>query len=163
MRVEKDKTKSSLPQRRSIRLSTHNYQWTASYFITIRAHHHEPVFEIPELFSIVTQQWTDLSTRFPHIQLDEYIVMPDHMHSIVHLVTTETTSPPLQQVIGAYKSLTTVEWFRYVKTHNVEWQGLLWQKRFHDHVIRDVSDLEQKRQYIRENPLRWQTHTNPYK
>ena len=85
------------------------------------------------------------------------------MYSIVHLVTTETTSPPLQQVIGAYKSLTTVEWFQYVKTHNVEWQGLLWQKRFHDHVIRDVSDLEQKRQYIRENPLRWQTQTNPYK
>ena len=63
MRMEKDKTKSSLPQRRSIRLSTHNYQWTASYFITIRAHH-EPVFEIPELFSMVTQQWMNLPNRF---------------------------------------------------------------------------------------------------
>lgn len=153
---------SSLLRRRSIRLSTHNYQWTASYFITIRAHHHQPVFEMPELCTIVTQQWTNLPTRFSHVQLDEYIIMPDHMHGILHILTTETTSPPLKQILGAYKSLTTVEWFQHVKTHNAEWQGLLWQKGFYDHIIRDVADLEQKRQYIRDNPLGRKAHTNPY-
>ncbi len=160
--MHKDTNQSSLPKRRSTRLRTHNYQWSASYFITIRANHHQPAFDMPELSIILHQQWKDIPTRFPHVHLDEYVIMPDHMHGILHFCVTDTTTPALKNVIGAYKSLTTVLWFRYIKTHNVHWQGLLWQRSFHDHVIRDAADLEQKRQYIRDNPLRWRTHTDPY-
>jgi putative transposase len=154
--------RDQLPQRHSTRLARHNYRWTASYFVTIRRAHHQPVFDIPELHAIVENTWNTLPTRFACVSLDDYVVMPDHFHAILHFLVTDTPAPSLGQVIGAYKSITTVKWFDYIKTHNVYWSGLLWQRNYHDHVIRDAHDLEQKRLYIRNNPLRWETETNPY-
>ena len=151
-----------LPRRRSFRLQGHNYQWTASYFVTIRSEHHEPVFDMPELQSIVVETWLALPERFPYVQLDEYIVMPDHMHGILHFSATAENVPSLGRVIGAYKSLTTVAWLRHVKTHNIFWKGNLWQRNYHEHILRDLTDLEQKREYIRKNPVRWQEKPNPY-
>ena len=159
--MEKETDIFSLPQRHSTRLPNHNYRWSASYFVTIRANHHEPVFEMPELHQIVQEQWDALPTRFAHVQLDEFVIMPDHIHGILHFQTSDTASPSLGRVIGAYKSLTSVLWFRYVKEHNVFWKGVLWQRSFHDHILRDANDLEQKRQYIRNNPVRWK-ESNPY-
>jgi putative transposase len=151
-----------LPQGRSMRLPGHNYAGTASYFLTLRSEHHEPVFDMPELRTIVEEGWEALPARFPHVRLDTYIVMPDHMHSILHCMGADSKTPALGQVIGAYKSLTTLAWLKYVKTHTISWSGLLWQDNFHDHVIRDMKDLEQKREYIRKNPIRWQQNPNRY-
>ena len=151
-----------LPRRRSIRLKGHNYSWTASYFITLRSEHHEPVFEMPELQSIIIEAWLALPVRFPHVQLDEYVIMPDHMHGILHFCVSDVQMPALGRVIGAYKSLTAIAWLRYIETHNVSWSGNLWQRNYHEHIIRDASDLAQKREYIRKNPLRWQQNPNPY-
>ncbi|HVB23560.1 MAG TPA: transposase [Ktedonobacteraceae bacterium] len=151
-----------LPQGRSLRLKGHNYAGPASYFLTIRSEHHEPVFEMPELRGIVEEGWKALPARFPHVRLDSYIVMPDHMHSILHVVVNKEKVPPLGSVIGAYKSLTTNAWLEYVKTHNISWSGNLWQDNFNDHVIRDNRDLVQKREYIRLNPIRWEQYPNRY-
>ena len=151
-----------LPHGRSLRLKGHNYAGPASYFLTMRSEHHEPVFEMPELRAIVEERWEALPTRFPHVRLDSYIVMPDHMHSILHFVVSEKVPAALGGVIGAYKSLTTVAWLEYVKTHNISWSGKLWQDNFNDHVIRDNRDLVQKREYIRKNPIRWQYYPNRY-
>ncbi len=160
--MEKSGEQWKLPQRRSMRLPGHNYAWTASYFLTLRSEHHEPVFDIPELRTIVEEGWEALPARFSHVRLDSYIVMPDHMHGILHFEGTSSKAPALGQVIGAYKSLTTVAWLKYVKTHTISWSGNLWQDNFHDHVIRDNRDLVQKREYIRLNPIRWQQHPNRY-
>ena len=160
--MEKSLDQWKLPQRRSMRLLGHNYAGTASYFLTLRSEHHEPVFDMSELRTIVEKSWEALPARFPHVRLDSYIVMPDHMHGILHFAGSGSKTPALGQVIGAYKSLTTVAWINYVKTHTVSWSGLLWQDNFHDHVIRDYKDLEQKREYIRKNPIRWQQQPNRY-
>ena len=154
--------RSELPRRRSLRLPQHNYRWTASYFVTIRSEHHEPVFDMPELRSIVEEGWQALPARFPHVELDAFIVMPDHMHGILHFAVTNTKSPSLGSVIGAYKSISTVVWLNYVKTHPVSWSGRLWQRDFHDHIIRDTADLQREREYIRLNPIRWQKQPNRY-
>ena len=151
-----------LPQGRGLRLKGHNYAGKASYFLTMRCVHHEPVFEMPELRAIVEDGWKALPGRFPHVRLDRYIVMPDHMHGILHYVVNGERVLPLWNVIGAYKSLTTNAWLEYVKTHNISWSGNLWQESFHDHVIRDKRELEQKREYIRLNPVRWEQYTNRY-
>jgi putative transposase len=151
-----------LPNRRSLRLPGHNYAGTASYFLTMRSEHHEPVFDMPELRTIVEEGWEALPARFPHVRLDSYIVMPDHMHSILHFTGSGSKTPALGQVIEAYKSLSTDAWLDYVKTHTISWSGLLWQYNFHDHIIRDYNDLEQKREYIRKNPIRWQQQPNRY-
>lgn len=96
---------SELPRRRSLRLPQHNYRWTASYFVTIRSEHHEPVFDMPELRAIVEEGWQALPARFPHVELDTFIVMPDHIHGILHFTVTNAKSPSLGSVIGAYHSL----------------------------------------------------------
>ena len=124
MRMEEYIEEDQLPHRRSIRLSHHNYQWSASYFVTIRSNHHEPIFEMPELHAIVEETWKRLPERFTWISLDSYIVMPDHFHGILHFLITDMPALSLGRVIGAYKSITTVEWLRYVKAHNVYWSAL---------------------------------------
>jgi putative transposase len=155
--MSKENQDGNLPTRRSMRHPNHNYRWTASYFVTIRAAHHEPVFEIDALRSILQEQWTAIPQHFPSVMLDEFVIMPDHIHGILHFFVTATAkkAPSLGDVIGRYKSTTTVIWFRYQKTHNIFWSGLLWQRNYHDHVIRDDDELTQKRHYILENPQRW--------
>ncbi len=155
-------SKEDLPKRRSVRLPDHNYSWTASYFVTIRAAHHQPVFEMSELRTMLQETWTALPERFPCVSLDEFIIMPDHVHGILRFNVTDNKAPSLGQVMGAYKSITTVTWFNYLKTHTISWSGLLWQGNYHEHVIRDVQDLEEKRRYIRENPQRWAKNPNRY-
>ena len=151
-----------LPVRRSQRLSQHNYEWSASYFVTIRGAHHEPVFEMQELHTILEEVWTALPQRFPHVKLDEFVIMPDHMHGILHFHVTANNAPSLGRVIGAYKSITTVTWFDYVKAHTISWSGYLWQRNYHEHILRDAEDLAEKRRYIRENPQRWAANPNRY-
>jgi len=106
--MEKGIDQWKLPHGRSMRLQGHNYAGPTSYFLTMRSEHHEPGFEMPELRTIVEEGWEALPTRFPHVRLDTYIIMPDHMHSILHFEVNRKKVPALGRVIGAYKSLTTV-------------------------------------------------------
>lgn len=101
--------------RRSIRLPKHDYSWTRAYFVTIRVKTHDPLFEIPQLRQILLETWEGLPQRFPGVTLDEFVIMPDHMHFILWLDGLVERAPTLGEVIGAYKSLTTVAWIRYSK------------------------------------------------
>ena len=66
-------------RRRTMRLPKHDYTWTGAYFVTIRAQHHEPVFDIPELRALLLETWQDIPRRFPGVNLDEFVMMPDHV------------------------------------------------------------------------------------
>ena len=87
--------------RKSTRLKTHNYGWSGTYFITICAEQDEPVFEIPELHAILIETWQALPTRFPGLELDEFVIMPDHVHFILHLEGNVEKPTTLARVIGA--------------------------------------------------------------
>ena len=146
-------------KRKSLRLKTHNYGWSASYFITLSASVFEPIFEIPELRTILAQAWETLPERFPSVTLDEFVIMPDHVHFIVHLEGNVEKPTTLPTVVGTYKSLTTVAWLRYLKAagrEGLEYPGLIWQDDYYERVIRDVQELENTRQYIRNNPIKLQ-------
>ena len=138
--------------RKSARQNNHNYGWSSTYFITIRASTKEPIFEIPALRTILQETWEALPARFEGLQLDEFVIMPDHVHLIVHLEGNVAHPTTLGRVIGAYKSLTTVAWLHHLKTTNEERAGIIWQRNYHDEAIRDAQQLEQTRQYIRNNP-----------
>src|SRR6266571_6425612 len=127
-------SEEDLPKRRSVRLPDHNYSWTASYFVTIRAAHHQPVFEMSELRTMLQETWIGLPERFPCVSLDEFIIMPDHVHGILHFHATDNKAPSLGQVIGAYKSITTVTWFNYLKTHTISSAVFCLQNNNHYHV-----------------------------
>ena len=98
--------------------------------------------------------WQDLPKRFPGVTLDEFVIMPDHVHFILWLDGTRDNAPLLGRVVGAYKSLTTVQWLNYLKAKEMTCPGHIWQRNYYEHVIRDTAELEQKRQYIRDNPNR---------
>ena len=83
--------------------------------------------------------------------------MPDHLHFILRLEGNVENAPTLGRVIGAYKSLTTVVWLRHILANNMECSARLWQRDYFEHVIRDAQELEQKRHYIRNNPIKLKT------
>ena len=138
--------------RKSTRLKTHNYGWSGTYFITISAEQNEPVFEIPGLRTILLETWQALPNRFPGLELDEFVIMPDHIHFIIKLEGNVEKPATLGSVVGAYKSLTTVAWLRHVEDAGLECSGIIWHRGFDDEVIFDVNELEAMRQYIRDNP-----------
>ena len=152
-----DSDRSTRYTRKSLRLPKHNYGWTGTYFVTLRAKEPGPIFDIPELRAILTQEWEALPKRFPNVTLDEFVIMPDHIHFILRLEGNVEHAPTLGSVIGAYKSLTTVAWLRHIQANNRECSARCWQRDYFEHVIRDAQELEQKRHYIRNNPLKLKT------
>jgi len=114
----------------------------------------DPLFAIPELYQIALDIWNGMPQRFPSVSFDEFVIMPDHVHCIIWLNKTQSEKPlTVGQVIGAYKSLVVVTWLNYIKEHDLNRSGKIWQRGFNDHIVR-FGELEQKRQYIRNNPLK---------
>ena len=139
--------------RRSLRISDRDYSSASAYFVTIRAEQREPVFEIPELRKILVETWKALPDRFTGVKLDEFVVMPDHVHFILWLNGAVEDPPRLGEVVGAYKSLTTVKWYDHLRALGKTWPGYVWQRGYHDHIVR-IAELEKTRQYIGNNPIR---------
>ncbi len=144
--------------RRSLRLPDRDYAATNAYFVTIRAKQLEPIFEAPELRKILLETWQALPERFHGVTLDEFVVMPDHIHFILWLDSKIENVPTLGSVVGAYKSLTTVAWLRHIKSAGLERSGLIWQRNYYERVVR-IEELEKTRQYIRNNPTELQRQT----
>ena len=180
MRFDPDKH-----HRRSIRLRGYDYAQAGAYFITIVAQGRECLLgqvvndemQLNDAGRMIWDEWQALAHRFPAVELDQFVVMPNHVHGIVRIVgaslvdahdgmtTTEgattrraTTrvAPTLGDIVGAFKSITTNEYIRGVKT--LGWQsfpGRLWQRNYYEHIIRDDASLNRIRRYIVDNPAQW--------
>ena len=120
----------------------------------MRAKEPGPLFETPEFRTILVETWQDLPNRFPGLTLDEFVVMPDHVHFIIHLEGNVDKPATLGQVIGAYKSITTVAWLRHIEATGMNCTGRFWQANYFERILRDIDELEEKREYIRNNPLK---------
>ena len=152
------------PVRRSARLAAFDYSTTAAYFVTAVTQHRLCVFgdrdtaEPNAAGRIVAQQWQWLEDRFPTIELDEFVVMPNHVHGIVLLLPSgDGPARTLSDVIGAFKSLTTLEYGRGVRQCGwMPFEGKLWQRSYHEHVIRGRQDLAMIREYIVNNSRAWE-------
>src|SRR5262249_7181526 len=85
-------------------------------FITLRALPPDPLFALPKLRYILLETWHALPKRLPNVTLDEFVIMPDHVHFILWLDGTSGKGRTLGKIIGAYKSLTTVLWLEHLKS-----------------------------------------------
>jgi REP element-mobilizing transposase RayT len=186
--------------RRSIRLKGYDYTLNGAYFITVVVQDRlclfgevvEGAMQLNDAGRMIASEWFALPLRFPTVQLDAFVVMPNHTHGVIlidsvgaPLVGAQLKDPPhvgaplvgarsdrspgntkattrvaptpsLDEVIGAYKSLTTVEFVRGVNT--LGWSsfpGKLWQRNYYEHIIRNEDDLQRIRQYIADNPACW--------
>jgi putative transposase len=108
---------------------------------------------------IVQSEWEGLPNRFPGLELDEFVVMPNHIHGI--LVITENLEysqpakrprPTLGDIISDYKGAAT-----YHIRHPSGLAEFEWQKGFYDEIIRDTAMLDHIRHYIATNPEQWLT------
>ena len=159
-------------RRRSPRLAGYDYSQQGAYFVTMCAFRRSCIFgEIvgdemrPNDFGdVVAASWNDIPEHHPQVALDEFVVMPNHVHGILLLVDNRSApgnvvqgrssgpaSGSLGAVVGSFKSAVTRGINRLRGCPSVP----VWQRSYHDRIIRNDDELRRIRTYIRENPLRW--------
>jgi len=156
----------TLPTRKRVRLQGFDYSNPGCYFVTINARTQEPWFGSVDdgllrpnaAGGMVLEIWLDLPAQFPGVHADMAVVMPDHLHGIIMLGTDPEipASLTLSAVIGAFKSRTTVEYGRGVRSEGWRpYDQQLWHRSFRDTIVRSDRALEAFRDYIEGNPGRW--------
>src|SRR5213594_1185245 len=76
----------AIHRRRSIRRPMHDYSQAGAYFVTVCAYGRELLFEDHLVRNIVWNAWRDLPDRFSSVRLDEFVIMPNHVHGIIWIV-----------------------------------------------------------------------------
>ena len=81
--------------------------------------------------------------------------MPDHIHVIL-CVLGGHIGPPLPEIVKWYKTQTTNTYIQKIRAGELPpFEKHVWQRGYHDHIIRNEEDLYETRRYIQENPLKW--------
>jgi len=150
--------------RRSVRLAGYNYSQDGAYFVTICARERELSLQAEPVRDVVRSAWYGLPARFPGVALDEFVVMPNHIHGIILLVGgggaassaptvlgAASSAPTLGRVVRAFKSVSGIEANRVLGRSN----RLFWQRSYYERIIRDEEELDAIRQYIQANPGNW--------
>jgi putative transposase len=194
----------TLYSRKSIRLKNYDYSEPGMYFVTIClecrgaaccalecapqcdsanaagtgfGHIENGRMVLNQFGQIVDSCWKLIPVHFPHVMLDEFVVMPDHLHGIITIATAQRIdmSPymdtarhadgraqhaaPLRTCVpGSVPTI--IRSFKSVVTNRVNQLRnspgtVLWQRKFHERVIRNENELLKMRIYIQENPKKW--------
>jgi putative transposase len=132
---------------------------------------------------IVRDTWDEITHRFPDIDLDTFVVMPNHIHGIIIIADegavmggcrglinqTLTTQPPTTDqattdwIMMKNDALVLGKVVRYFKAkttkmiHDQESDIFRWQRNYYEHVIRSENELSRIREYIINNPANWTT------
>ena len=162
------------PTRRSLRLTAFDCSTHGAYFVTIVAQNRRTLFGdvsdgsfTPTAAGVMLDEWWQkLPAKFEGaFELDEFIVMPNHVHGIIWLIEPAgaalcgrpaPNSISLPTILDWYKTMTTNAYIRGVREQG--WPSFakrVWQRGYYEHVVRDDDDLNRIRQYIIDNPTRW--------
>ncbi len=186
--------------RNSVRLRSYDYRSAGAYFVTICTFQKEAILaeivdraaSLSSLGNVVQECWQQIPEHFPHVNLDEFIIMPNHLHGIVFIndsdvgathaspdLTAVTDFPdiadvsitapddsarhasPLQKpgpvkqslgaIIGSFKSACTKQINESRNTAGMP----VWQRNYHERIIRNEEELLSLRDYVLTNPARW--------
>jgi REP element-mobilizing transposase RayT len=174
----------------SARLASWDYSSNGRYFITVCTKKRNDYFgqiingemQLSEIGKIARQCWMEIPDHFLFVNLDEFVVMPNHMHGIIIIDTpvmnggiVETghalsllRRPPRQlpqqqyhprfrnQGKNSISSMVGSCKSAVTKWCNENHISFGWQTRFHDHIIRDDNEFERIRNYIMNNPANWE-------
>jgi REP element-mobilizing transposase RayT len=161
--------------RRSIRLKGYDYSQSGAYFVTVCTKDRELYFEkYRGLQEIVRQRWEELPQRFLDLTLDEFIIMPNHIHGILvvgadrsaknvgaTLAVAQTNgagarpAPTVGEIVGTYKSLCVHDWLKCIRENKINATGTFCQRNYYEHIARSEDELNKIREYIQNNPLKW--------
>ncbi|MFT5194755.1 MAG: putative transposase [Candidatus Promineifilaceae bacterium] len=157
--------KSKQPRRKSMRLQGFDYRTAAYYFVTICTHQREWLFEEAEAKRLVELTLQELLTwkGFTHVELDAFVVMPNHIHVIFIFIDDSLAGDDFKQepkrlskslgsAVANYKANLT----NRLRGIRRDFDLKVWQRGYYDRIIRDEDELNQIREYIRLNPERWE-------
>ena len=164
--------------RRSIRLRGYDYSQSGAYYITTCTHNRRCLFgkiadgemRLNDVGQLVQRVWDGLPEHYPHVELDAFVMMPNHVHGIVVLTGTGLKPTPtaatrpmrqgLPEIIRAFKTFSArrINDFRHTPGTPV------WQRNYYEHIIRNEDALNRIRQYIADNPDNWaEDRENPHR
>ncbi len=177
-----------MKSRQSLRLSNYDYSQPGYYFVTICTKGmscwlgaiKNNAVELSSIGKAAQECWLNIPRHFPHVELDEYIVMPNHVHGIIIInpVGVQNINPvgvqnfePLQQnkfqhiiplslgsIVRGFK-IGVTQWCRRYGHIDLEWQ-----RNYYDHIILNEKALQKIREYIQNNPANWaEDRNNPRK
>ena len=187
-------------RRRSIRLQGYDYSQPGAYFVTICTQTQHCLFGeiangemlLNDSGRMISRWWAVLASKFPRVQPDLHVVMPNHFHGIVIIegdpipvgaalrgrpltprysethATHDEEAPggahagaPLPEIVGWLKTMTTNEYIRGVKERGwPRFHGRLWQRDYYERVFRSEEELRAVRQYVLDNPRKWEGDLN---
>ena len=157
-------------------LPQHDYSQPGAYFVTICTAERQCFFgeiiegqmKLNKSGLIVAQQWFGLPSHYVNVSLDEFVIMPNHVHGLISL--TEGSPPSvgagfqpadashptksqhgLPEIIQGFKTYSSLEINRLRDTPG----NPIWQRNYYEHVVRTEADLNGIRKYIVENPRKW--------
>jgi putative transposase len=163
--------------RRSTRLKGHDYAQPGAYFVTVCTHERACLFghvvngemHSNEAGEIARRCWEDLPHHFPLVELDAFVVMPNHLHGIITVPgrgtacrapTTEQFGKPsvgsIPTVVRSYKSSATRSINLVRGTPGIP----VWQRGYYEHIVRSEPELMAIREYIQGNPAQWDDDEN---
>ena len=153
-----------LPERKKVRLHGYDYSSTGCYFITMCVRDRQELLGrillgridvgancvrpcLNEYGNVIDKEISVLSKTYDAVEISKYVVMPNHIHMIIKIGDSGRTqfAPTVSRIVKQFKGSVTKR------------LGFsIWQKSFHDHIIRDESEFKRIWQYIDDNPMKWQ-------
>jgi REP element-mobilizing transposase RayT len=162
--------------RRSIRLKGYDYSRAGAYFVTICTHDRECLFgeimdgemRLNDAGQAAQADWVRLPERFQSIELDEFVIMPNHLHGIILVGAgfappdrgapnrgacrgAACCAPTLGDILRAFKSISAIAVNRLLGRSDRS----LWQRNYYEHIVRSENELARIREYIANNPAQW--------
>lgn len=158
--------------RKSMRLKGYDYSKPGYYFVTVCTQNKKCLFGdirnrqmvLNDAGRMIEKVWNALPEHYPHVELDAFVIMPNHVHGIIILrpdPIVEAGFKPastkkrhaLPEIVRALKTFSARRINEICNTPGVK----LWQRNYYEHIVRNENELNEIRKYIQENPLKWET------
>ncbi len=156
---------------KQFRLPYYNYASTNLYFVTICTHDRKCIFGdvvdgkimLSNMGKYVEESWLKIPSVTEYASIDEFVVMPNHFHGILFIdnedepreietMEFQIRKRSLSNVVRNFKSAVTTK----IRGLQNDQTLKVWQRKFYDRIVRDEIELNRIRDYIINNPLRWQ-------
>ena len=139
--------------RKPTRIPGYDYSACNYYFLTLCTHNRRCIFGQPDKLNVLGEcaqaHILRMDSHYKGLSVLKYVIMPNHIHFIIQL-EDNPESPDIRQVMAQYKSGVARE------IHKIDSDMIVWQRSFHDHVIRNQKSFENIWTYIEGNPQCWE-------
>ena len=158
-------------RRKALRLPDYDYSQPGAYYVTVVTKQRYCLFgevvcgemRLNSFGRTVMECWDDLVRHYPSVQLDEFVVMPNHVHGIILLkedleisvgpgsASVRSERHGLPEIVRAFKSFAA----RRINELSATPGARVWQRNYYEHIVRNERELRLIRRYVANNPLGW--------